>query len=107
MKISLDKDNYDKTINVYCSKIKGSIKLVYIDVDTNEVIKTHTMEDLELGEHDVRPSIKGYDIVDYEEQTQKEQEIIYEKEEIEEDINKEDNSINVILSMAKELGIDM
>ena len=102
MKVSLDKNNYDKTINVYCSKIKGSIKLVYIDIDTNEIIKTDTMEDLELGEHNIRPSIKGYDVVDYEEQIEKEEEIIEER-----DIKKEDNGISVVLSMAKELGIDL
>lgn len=106
MKISLDKNNYDKTINIYCSKIKGSITLVYIDIDTNEVIKTDTMEDLELGEHNVRPSIKGYDVVDYEEQEQEQaKEIISTKEK--RDINKEDNGISVVLSMAKELGIDL
>lgn len=102
MKVSLDKNNYDKTINVYCSKIKGSIKLVYIDIDTNEIIKTDTMEDLELGEHNIRPSIKGYDVVDYEEQIETEEEIIEER-----DIKKEDSGISVVLSMAKELGIDL
>lgn len=102
MKVSLDKNNYDKTINVYCSKIKGSIKLVYIDIDTNEIIKTDTMEDLELGEHNIRPIIKGYDVVDYEEQIETEEEIIEER-----DIKKEDNGISVVLSMAKELGIDL
>ena len=81
MKVSLDKNNYDKTINVYCSKIKGSIKLVYIDIDTNEIIKTDTMEDLELGEHNIRPNIKGYDVVDYEEQEEKEEDIVTIKEE--------------------------
>lgn len=102
MKVSLDKNNYDKTINVYCSKIKGSIKLVYIDIDTNEIIKTDTMEDLELGEHNIRPSIKGYDVVDYEEQIETEEEIIEDR-----DIKKEDSGISVVLSMAKELGIDL
>lgn len=102
MRVSLDKNNYDKTINVYCSKIKGSITLVYIDIDTNEVIRTDTMEDLELGEHNIRPSIKGYDVVDYEEQIETEEEIIEER-----DIKKEDNGISVVLSMAKELGIDL
>ena len=105
MKVSLDKNNYDKTINVYCSKIKGSIKLVYIDIDTNEVIKTDTMEDLELGEHNIRPSIKGYNVVDYEEQEEKEEDIVTIKEE--RDIKKEDSGISVVLSMAKELGIDL
>lgn len=102
MRVSLDKNNYDKTINVYCSKIKGSITLVYIDIDTNEVIRTDTMENLELGEHNIRPSIKGYDVVDYEEQIETEEEIIEER-----DIKKEDNGISVVLSMAKELGIDL
>lgn len=105
MRVSLDKNNYDKIINVYCSKIKGSITLVYIDIDTNEVIKTDTMEDLELGEHNIRPSIKGYDVVDYEEQEEKEEDIATIKEE--RDIKKEDNGISVVLSMAKELGIDL
>lgn len=102
MRVSLDKNNYDKTINVYCSKIKGSITLVYIDIDTNEVIRTDTMENLELGEHNIRPSIKGYDVVDYEEQIETEEEIIEDR-----DIKKEDNGISVVLSMAKELGIDL
>ena len=102
MRVSLDKNNYDKTINVYCSKIKGSITLVYIDIDTNEVIRTDTMENLELGEHNIRPSIKGYDVVDYEEQIETEEDIIEDR-----DIKKEDNGISVVLSMAKELGIDL
>lgn len=105
MRVSLDKNNCDKTINVYCSKIKGSITLVYIDIDTNEVIRTDTMENLELGEHNIRPSIKGYDVVDYEEQEEKEEDIVTIKEE--RDIKKEDSGISVVLSMAKELGIDL
>lgn len=53
MKVILDKDNKDKVVTVYCSPLKGTIKVVYIDEITGREIKVDEIRNLPLGEHDI------------------------------------------------------
>ena len=65
MKVNLDVDNRDKVIEFHYKKIKGSIVIRCINDDTGEIFETTILNDLDLGEHDIKPShIKGYELVD-------------------------------------------
>ena len=101
MKINLDTNSYKKTVKVYCSKIKGEIDVVYIDVDTNETIHEYHIKDLSLGEHELNiMPMNGYNTV------------AIDMGEKEEEINKEEDIKGEPLefdmdSLAKEFGISM
>ena len=65
MKVNLDINNRDKIVEFHYKKIKGSIVIRCINDDTGEVFETTILNDLDLGEHDIKPSyIKGYELVD-------------------------------------------
>ena len=65
MKVNLDINNRDKIVEFHYRKVKGSIAIRYINDDTGEVFETTILNDLDLGEHDIKPShIKGYELVD-------------------------------------------
>ena len=65
MKVNLDINNRDKIVEFHYRKIKGSIVIRCINDDTGEVFETTILNDLDLGEHDIKPSyIKGYELVD-------------------------------------------
>lgn len=65
MKVNLDINNRDKIVEFHYRKVKGSIVIRCINDDTGEVFETTTLNDLDLGEHDIKPShIKGYELVD-------------------------------------------
>ena len=65
MKVNLDINNRDKIVEFYYKKVKGSIVIRCINDDTGEVFETTILNDLDLGEHDIKPShIKGYELVD-------------------------------------------
>ena len=65
MKVNLDINNRDKIVEFHYRKVKGSIVLRCINDDTGEVFETTILNDLDLGEHDIKPSyIKGYELVD-------------------------------------------
>lgn len=109
MKINLDKNNYKKTIKVYCSKIKGEIEIIYVDVDTDEMLQKTSLKDLNLGEYNVDVSpVEGYEIVSIEKEEDKKEEVVEEvfiKEEIIEEI--EDSGEFNIDKFAKGLGISI
>ena len=66
MKVNLDINNRDKIVEFHYRKVKGSIVIRCINDDTGEVFETTILNDLDLGEHDIKPSyIKGYELVDY------------------------------------------
>ena len=94
MKVNLDVDNRDKVIEFHYKKIKGSIVIRCINDDTGEIFETTILNDLDLGEHDIKPShIKGYELVDcYEvsEDNINDIELDIDKEDIEEDIEEEE-----------------
>ena len=65
MKVALDMNNRDKIVEFHYRKVKGSIVIRCINDDTGEVFETTILNDLDLGEHDIKPSyIKGYELVD-------------------------------------------
>ena len=65
MKVNLDINNRDKIVEFHYRKVKGSIVIRCINDDTGEVFETTTLNDLDLGEHDIKPNyIKGYELVD-------------------------------------------
>ena len=65
MKVNLDINNRDKIIEFHYKKVKGSIVIRCINDDTGEIFETSILNDLDLGEHDIKPSyIKGYELVD-------------------------------------------
>ena len=65
MKVNLDINNRDKIVEFHYRKVKGSIVIRCINDDTGEVFETTILNDLDLGEHDIKPSyIKGYKLVD-------------------------------------------
>ena len=65
MKVNLDINNRDKIVEFHYRKVKGSIVIRCINDDTGEVFETTILNDLDLGEHDIKPSyIKGYELVD-------------------------------------------
>ena len=65
MKVNLDINNRDKIVEFHYKKVKGSIVIRCINDDTREVFETTILNDLDLGEHDIKPSyIKGYELVD-------------------------------------------
>ena len=65
MKVNLDINNRDKIVEIHYKKVKGSIVIRCINDDTGEVFETTILNDLDLGEHDIKPSyIKGYELVD-------------------------------------------
>ena len=94
MKVNLDVDNRDKVIEFHYKKIKGSIVIRCINDDTGEIFETTILNDLDLGEHDIKPShIKGYELVDcYEvsEDNINDIELDIDEEDIEEDIEEEE-----------------
>ena len=98
MKVNLDINNRDKIVEFHYRKVKGSIVIRCINDDTGEVFETTILNDLDLGEHDIKPSyIKGYELVDCYEVLQddiNDIELDIDKEDIEkedeEDIKEED-----------------
>lgn len=94
MKVNLDINNRDKIVEFHYRKVKGSIVIRCINDDTGEVFETTILNDLDLGEHDIKPSyIKGYELVDcYEvlEDDINDIELDIDKEDIEEDIEEEE-----------------
>ena len=65
MKVNLDMNNRDKIVEFHYRKVKGSIVIRCINDDTGEVFETTILNDLDLGEHDIKSSyIKGYELVD-------------------------------------------
>ena len=65
MKVNLDINNRDKIVEFHYRKVKGSIVIRCINDDTGEVFETTILNDLDLGEHEIKPSyIKGYELVD-------------------------------------------
>lgn len=84
MKVNLDINNRDKTIEFHYKHAKGSITIKYIDDETGKIMKTETLYNLNLGEHEIFPKyIEGYEVVN-------EYEVI---EEIEENIEKAEDDI--------------
>lgn len=64
MKINLDINNRDKTIEFHYKHAKGSITIKYIDDETGKIIKTEMLPNLDLGEHEIIPKyIEGYEVV--------------------------------------------
>ena len=94
MKVNLDINNRDKIVEFHYRKVKGSIVIRYINDDTGEVFETTILNDLDLGEHDIKPSyIKGYELVDCYEVLQdniNDIKLDIDKEETEEDIEEEE-----------------
>lgn len=94
MKVNLDINNRDKIVEFHYKKVKGSIVIRCINDDTGEVFETTILNDLDLGEHDIKPSyIKGYELVDCCEVLQDDINDIkldIDKEETEEDIEEEE-----------------
>lgn len=94
MKVNLDINNRDKIVEFHYKKVKGSIVIRCINDDTGEVFETTTLNDLDLGEHDIKPSyIKGYELVDcYEvlEDDINDIKLDIDKKETEEDIEEEE-----------------
>ena len=65
MKVNLDINNRDKIVEFHYKKVKGSIVIRCINDDTGEIFETTILNDLDLGEHDIKPSyIKGYELDD-------------------------------------------
>ena len=65
MKVNLDINNRDKIVEFHYRKVKGSIVIRCINDDSGEIFETTILNDLDLGEHDIKPSyIKGYELVD-------------------------------------------
>ena len=65
MKVNLDINNRDKIVEFHYRKVKGSIVIRCINDDTGEVFETTILNDLDLGEHDIKPNyIKGYELAD-------------------------------------------
>ena len=94
MKVNLDINNRDKIVEFHYRKVKGSIVIRCINDDTGEVFETTILNDLDLGEHDIKPSyIKGYELVDccevFEDDIN-DIELDIDKEETEEDIEEEE-----------------
>ena len=94
MKVNLDINNRDKIVEFHYKKVKGSIVIRCINDDTGEVFETTILNDLDLGEHDIKPSyIKGYELVDccevFEDDIN-DIELDIDKEETEEDIEEEE-----------------
>ena len=94
MKVNLDINNRDKIVEFHYKKVKGSIVIRCINDDTGEVFETTILNDLDLGEHDIKPNyIKGYELVDCCEVLQDDInniELDIDKEDIEEDIEEEE-----------------
>ena len=94
MKVNLDIKNRDKIVEFHYRKVKGSIVIRCINDDTGEVFETTILNDLDLGEHDIKPNyIKGYELVDCCEVLQDDInniELDIDKEDIEEDIEEEE-----------------
>ena len=94
LKVNLDINNRDKIVEFHYRKVKGSIVIRCINDDTGEVFETTVLNDLDLGEHDIKPSyIKGYELVDccevFEDDIN-DIELDIDKEDIEEDIEEEE-----------------
>ena len=65
MTVNFDTNTRDNTVQFHYRKVKGSIVIRCINDDTGEVFETTILNDLDLGEHDIKPSyIKGYELVD-------------------------------------------
>ena len=94
MKVNLDINNRDKIVEFHYRKVKGSIVIRCINDDTGEVFETTILNNLDLGEHDIKPSyIKGYELVDCYEVLQDDINDIklnINKEDVEEDIKEEE-----------------
>lgn len=94
MKVNLDINNRDKIVEFHYRKVKGSIVIRCINDDTGEVFETTILNDLDLGEHDIKPNyIKGYELVDCCEVLQDDInniELDIDKEDIKEDIEEEE-----------------
>ena len=113
MKVNLDINNRDKIVEFHYRKVKGSIVIRCINDDTGEVFETTILNDLDLGEHDIKPSyIKGYELVDCYEMLQDDINDIkldIDKEDVEEDIKEEEielsdeDRLNSIRNFLKDL----
>lgn len=94
MKVNLDMNNRDKIVEFHYRKVKGSIVIRCINDDTGEVFETTILNNLDLGEHNIKPDyIKGYELVDCCEVLQddiNDIELDIDKEDIEEDIEEEE-----------------
>ena len=94
MKVNLDINNRDKIVEFHYRKVKGSIVIRCINDDTGEIFETTILNNLDLGEHDIKPSyIKGYELVDCYEVLQDDINDIkldIDKEDVEEDIKEEE-----------------
>ena len=94
MKVNLDINNRDKIVEFHYRKVKGSIVIRCINDDTGEIFETTILNDLDLGEHDIKPSyIKGYELVDCCEVFEDDINDIkldIDKEDVEEDIKEEE-----------------
>ncbi len=93
MKVNLDINNRDKTIEFHYKHTKGSITIKYIDDETGKIIKTEILPNLDLGEHEIIPKhIEGYEVVNeyevIEEEIEKEEEIDF-KEDIDKEVEEE------------------
>lgn len=94
MKVNLDMNNRDKIVEFHYRKVKGSIVIRCINDDTGEVFETTILNNLDLGEHNIKPDyIKGYELVDCYEVLKddiNDIELDIDKEDIEEDIEEEE-----------------
>ena len=94
MKVNLDINNRDKIVEFHYRKVKGSIVIRCINDDTGEVFETTILNNLDLGEHNIKPDyIKGYELVDCYEVLKddiNDIELDIDKEDIEEDIEEEE-----------------
>ena len=109
MKVNLDLNNKDKIVEFHYRKVKGNIVIRYINDDTGEVLETTILNDLDLGEHNIKPNyIKGYELVDCYEAPQDnidDIELDIDKEDIEEEkieLSNEDR-LNSIRDFLKDL----
>ena len=93
MKVNLDINNRDKTIEFHYKHAKGSITIKYIDDETGKIIKTEILPNLDLGEHEIIPKyIEGYEVVnEYEVIEEIEEDIEEIEEDMGEEIIEEDN----------------
>ena len=94
MKVNLDMNNRDKIVEFHYRKVKGSIVIRCINDDTGEVFETTILNNLDLGEHNIKPDyIKGYELVDCYEVLKddiNDIELDIDKEDIEEDLEEEE-----------------
>ena len=98
MKVNLDINNRDKIVEFHYRKVKGSIVIRCINDDTGEVFETTILNDLDLGEQNIKASyIKGDELVDCDEVLEDDINDIkldIDKEDIEEDEKEEISNID-------------